>query len=87
MVSPEGRTNFQNQLKQLIGSIQYSNNYEEGRENEGETASVAEKPLMSSSTPKWHCAAPHARLGQRRRAAQAGAPRRKGSLPQSPTEC
>jgi hypothetical protein len=28
MVSPEGRTNFQNQLKQLIGSIQYSNDYD-----------------------------------------------------------
>jgi hypothetical protein len=28
MVSPEGRQNFQNQLKQLIGSIQYSNDYD-----------------------------------------------------------
>jgi hypothetical protein len=28
MVSPEGRVNFNNQLKQLIGSIQYSNDYD-----------------------------------------------------------
>lgn len=28
MVSPKGRENFQNQLKQLIGSIQYSNDYD-----------------------------------------------------------
>ena len=28
MMSPEGRVNFQNQLKQLVGSIQYTNDYD-----------------------------------------------------------